>query len=403
MKKNVWFISKYVVAPFEDKPGNRSFELLKEISNLGYDVTIITSDANHFSYEPAFAGKHKVRSFDALKVYWLKTIKYDAPFSFRRVVSWIHFEWQLFWLNKKKLSKPEIIIISSLSLFTIINGIFFKRKFKAKLIFEIRDIWPLTLTEEGGFSRRNPLIKFLSFIEKLGYLKADTIVGTMPNLGEHVTKILGYNKPTFCIPMGLEKNYIKRNTQVPNDFVEKYIQSNKFIVAYAGSIGVSNAMDQLFVCADNLSNNTTIQFLIIGDGYLKKHFVEKYGHLPNIVFTGTIPKEMVISALSYCDLLYFSVHPSKVWDYGLSLNKLIDYMLAAKPIVASYSGYPSMLNEADCGTFIPAEDTAALKNAILRYAATSSEELKEIGQRGKSWLLENRSYEKLAKEYIQYF
>ena len=75
-------------------------------------------------------------------------------------------------------------------------------------------------------------------------------------------------------------------------------------------------------------------------------------------------------------------------------------MLSEKPIVASYSGYPSMINEAGCGTYVPAEDAASLVNEIKRYCSMSVEDRSQIGAKGKAWLLENRSYKKLAREYI---
>ena len=109
---------------------------------------------------------------------------------------------------------------------------------------------------------------------------------------------------------------------------------------------------------------------------------------------------MVQTVLAKCDLLYFSVHVSKVWKYGQSLNKVIDYMMSDKPIVASYTGFPSMINESNCGTFVPAGDVAALKKEVVRYARLEKQERLLIGSRGKAWLLENRSYEKLAKEYL---
>jgi glycosyltransferase involved in cell wall biosynthesis len=91
---------------------------------------------------------------------------------------------------------------------------------------------------------------------------------------------------------------------------------------------------------------------------------------------------------------------SKVWQYGQSLNKVIDYMMAGKPVVASYTGFPSMINEANCGTYVPAGDVAALKDEIARYARMETQERLLIGARGKAWLIENRSYDKLAKEYL---
>ena len=137
------------------------------------------------------------------------------------------------------------------------------------------------------------------------------------------------------------------------------------------------------------------------DGDLRNFYVKQYGHLSNVIFAPKVSKDKVQAALSRCDLLYFSVHSSKVWQFGQSLNKIIDYMVAGKPIVASYTGYPSMINEANCGTYVPAGDVLALKREIERYASMSQSDLAEIGSRGKSWILENRSYQRIAKNYLE--
>jgi hypothetical protein len=85
-----------------------------------------------------------------------------------------------------------------------LNGVLLKKKFQTNLIFEIRDIWPFTLTEEGGYSKINPLMIITAWIEKWGYCKSDLIVGTMPNLNEHIYIITGREINFECIPFGFE-------------------------------------------------------------------------------------------------------------------------------------------------------------------------------------------------------
>jgi glycosyltransferase involved in cell wall biosynthesis len=106
--------------------------------------------------------------------------------------------------------------------------------------------------------------------------------------------------------------------------------------------------------------------------------------------------------LSYADVLYFSAFKSKVYDYGQSANKFIDYMISGKPIIASYSGYYSMINEANCGYFIPAENVSALVNKIKELIKVPKSERNIMGARGLSWLIKNRKYEKLADDYLAF-
>ena len=87
-----------------------------------------------------------------------------------------------------------------------------------------------------------------------------------------------------------------------------------------------------------------------------------------MTFHSKISKEQVPQVLEKCDVLYFATHPSEVWNYGQSLNKLVEYMLAGKPVIGSYTGYQSMLNEANCGVFIPSGDVNALVAQIVSFS-----------------------------------
>lgn len=400
MKPCIWYVSKYVAPPAKASSGSRGYLIMRELARMGYRSVIITSDSNQLAEVPTLDRPYLIQEIDGLQLCWIRTMKYGVAKSLRRIVSWLDFEWRLWRLPKRQLPVPDVVVVSSLSLLTVLNGFMLRRRYQCRLVLEIRDIWPLTITEEGGFSRWNPLVLGLGVIEKLGYQYADAIVGTMPNLGEHVAAVLGFPKRTHCIPMGVDEAALSVGDVLPADYVEKHIPKDKFVVTHAGTIGITNALDTLLDCAESMQQNTEVHFLVVGEGDLRAHYQQKYAHLPNLSFAPRVPKQMVQSVLSHCDLLYFSVHVSKVWEYGQSLNKVIDYMLSGKPVVASYTGYPSMINEADCGNYVPAGDVAALRGEILRYVAMDAAQRDAIGRRGREWILANRRYETLAQNYL---
>ncbi len=400
MGLKIWYVSKYISPPGKGTAGGRGYLLMKELALMGHDIALIASNSNQLAEPPTFDKNYLIQDVDGMQLCWVRTMKYSAAKSVRRILSWLHFEWRLLWLPRQHLPKPDVVVVSSLSLLTVLNGLSWRMRYKCRLIFEIRDIWPLTLTEEGGFSATNPLIKVFGLVEYLGYKYSDAIVGTMPNLREHVREVLGYSKKTYCIPMGVDDSTYVSPESLPTDFEDAYLPKGKFVVAHVGSIGIANALETFFNCADMMEEESNIHFLVVGDGDLRENFQQKYAHLCNLTFAPRVPKEMVQTVLARCDLLYFSVHASKVWKYGQSLNKVIDYMMAGKPIVASYTGYPSMINEAACGTYVPAGNEDALKREINRYHNMSKDERYELGARGKVWLMQNRPYKKLAMDYL---
>jgi len=400
--KSIWYISKYA-SPVRYGFGSRHFYLSREFNRLGGRAVVISSDSNHLARIPAFPNVYFHELVDGVETWWIKTVRYAGSASFRRILSWIDFEMKLFCMPKEMIGRPDIVIISSLSLLTILNGYWLKKRFGCKLIFEVRDIWPLTIIEEGGFSSWNPFVMCLSLVERFGYMVSDIIVGTMPNLSEHVQEVTGRTMNCHCIPFGYDPDLYSRQDPLPDGYAERHIPTNKFIIGYAGSIGITNALDTFLHCAQEMKDDDRCHFLLLGDGGLLDEYRYRTAGLTNITFAPRVEKSQVQAVLSRCHVLYFSTQDSKVWRYGLSLNKVIDYMMAAKPIIASYNGYPSMIDEAQCGVFVPAEDVAALKQAINEYKKMPVDQLEQIGKRGKDWLLQNRPYEKIALDYWKLF
>ena len=399
MTKNIWYISKYFAPETNNSPGGRGWLILKGLKEQGINSTVITSDSNNLIDPVNFQGLKKVESVDGINLVWLKTLKYGVSKSYRRILSWFHFELNLFFLNKENLPEPDAIVVSSLSLLTVLNGLWLKRKYRCRLIFEVRDIWPLTIIEEGGVSASNPMVKFLAWVERLGYKYSDAIIGTMPNLEAHVRAVSDCNTPVHCVPMGFSGEQLKRGQELDAGYVSRYLSSRQIKVVHAGTVGITNALEPFFEAALILEEDSSIQFILVGDGALKEEYLNRYGHLENLVFAPKVHKDQVQAVLSHCDIVFFSTFNSKVWQYGQSLNKLIDYMLSGKPIVASYSGYPSMINEAECGFFIPSEDPKALAMKLKELSGLDPSELNRIGARGRQWLVSKRNYQVLASKF----
>lgn len=399
----VWYVSKYNVLPAPgNSAGSRGFRILAELAKQGYRAVMVTSDANHVVAGVAVDHEepYPVREIEGVTVVTVRTFKSRRARSWRRVVSWLDFEWRLSRMPMEDLPRPDAVIVSSLSLLTIFNGFALRRRVGARLVFEVRDIWPLTLTEEGGFSRWNPVVMALGVVERWGYRTSDAIVGTMPNLRQHVAEVTGKDLEVVCIPMGVTEQHLSPGEPLPDSYIAELGQG-RFQITYAGTIGATNALQTLMECARlaHEAQESGLHFVVAGDGDLRESFMREYGHLPNLTFLAKVPKAQVPTLLASSDLLYLSVHPSKVWNYGQSLNKLIDYMASGKPIVASYSGFPSMINEASCGSFAPAGDAEAALREIRRYREMSVEERTEVGARGRTWLMQHRRYSTLANQY----
>jgi glycosyltransferase involved in cell wall biosynthesis len=183
----------------------------------------------------------------------------------------------------------------------------------------------LTITEEGGFKPSNPFVWGLGLIERLGYRYADAIVGTMPNLGEHVHQVLGYPKSVQCIPMGVDAAVFASPEPLPADYVDTYLPKGKFVVAHVGSIGITNALDTFLKCAQAMQDQPNIHFLVVGDGDLRETYQQQYKHLSNLSFGPRVSKGKVQSVLVNLDLSVVL----KPWPWAFPMP--ISEHLASRP------------------------------------------------------------------------
>ena len=396
---SLWYISKYAVVPGDGNP-TRQYLFSKYFVRNNLNVTLFSSKSSGIKNSKV-KGLARKKEIDGLTHILINGPEISLGFSLKRIFSWVIFETLLFISPLfLKPRKPDVIIVSSLSLLTVLTGFFFKKIYKAKLIIEVRDIWPLTLIELKNLSAGNPFVFFLKQIEKFAYKHADFIVGSMPELDKHIKTTINKSFKFSCVPMGFDPDLYKTRKKIPKS-LKQQLPENKFIAGYAGSIGIANCINEIVEAAEKLENKeTNIFFAVLGEGALKKEFEERTQNMKNIIFLPKVPKEEVNDFLASCDLLLNPWQDKKIYKFGVSPNKWIDYMYSEKPIIVSYNGYESIINEANCGEFIQANNPGLLADKIVEYSNKNSAELKQLGKNGKKYLEENLDYNILAKKYI---
>lgn len=402
MAKSIWLICKYA-SPEKYFFGTRHFYFAEEWVKNGHEVTIFTSNASHLTDKlPNFSGSRMVEDIEGVNTVWLKVLKTAKSSSSARVLSWLHFEWKVLITSKRQFKRPDVIIASSLSILSIISGFLLARYYKARFILEIRDIWPLSATQLGGYSSNHPFMWLLGKLEKFGYRKADLIVGTMPNLIEHVQEVEPKFKACVCIPQGIKEELLNGVESLSEEYIAKTFTSNTFKVAYTGTINPNNPLEVLLDAVSKMPEKEQVEAYILGSGSMLETYKKKYAFCNRIKFIPPIPKKLVKAFLQQTDLCFDSID-SEIARFGLSRNKWIDYMNAGKPIVCSYSGYQSMINEAMSGSFVPFGNVELLAKEIIMYKNLSFADRLTIGQRAQSYLKENRLFKKLALDYQGYF
>jgi len=300
----------------------------------------------------------------------------------------------------KKMEKPDVVIASPMAPFLTVPAYRLAKKYDAKFFYEIKDIWPLSIVELGNISETNPLIKLMSWCEKFALNKADKVVSSLQNYGEHIQE-LGIDKDFVWINNGISLDEMQNIEELAQE-VESKLPKDKFIVGYTGTIGIANGLEYFCEAAKILKDNSDITFVIVGDGKLKPKLQKEYGALENLIFVEPIPKAQVQSMLKKFDVCFIGWRKEKIYKYGISANKLFDYMYSAKPILHAFE-YDNIVNLYNCGITVEPENAKDIAKGVLKLYNLETKDREDMGKRGKKAVIEQFSYDKLAKKFENIF
>ena len=404
---NILIINHYAGSP---KYGMeyRPYYLAKEWLKLGHNVRIVAATESHLRQKkPNTSKKITFENIEGIDYIWLKTPDYQGN-GIRRVFNMLSFGKTLLLNPKEFLADftPNLVIASSPHPFITRGAKRIATTNKAKLIFEVRDLWPLSLIELGNINPLHPFVLLMQNEENFAYKESDYIVSLLSNASEYMQKH-GMSKDKFLyIPNGIvadnktPNNKVALSPKITNK-IEQLKQNYKLLVCFAGSHGLANALDYLLDAALILSKQS-IGFILLGDGPEKNNLKikTKKNKLQNVYFFEPIQKTEVTGFLNKMDVLYIGLQKQAIFQYGISPNKLFDYMMAAKPIIQAIDAGNDIVKRSGCGISCKAENTEAIVDAIIQLKEMTEEQRIAMGKKGRKYVTKHHSYSTLAKKYL---
>ena len=385
----------------------RPFYLAREWMALGHCVTIVAASHSHLrSVPPELSGDFTPASIEGIPYIWLKTPGYEGN-GIMRVVNIISFVSKLIRYEDRLVRDvgPDIVIASSTYPLDMVAARRIARKALARLVFEVHDLWPLTLTEMG-MPKWHPFVVLMQWAEHFAYRNADRLISMLPNAACHMESH-GLRPDKFRhVPNGIvtaewESDRASVSREHAN-VLAALREERRFLVAYAGAHGMTNALDTVVEAAALLLEHPAT-FVLVGQGPEKEALQRKAFalDLKNIVFLPPVPKASIPSLLSSMDVLLIGLKRTPLFRFGISPNKLMDYMMAGKPIIQAVEAGNDMVAESGCGISIPPENPEAIADATLRLMSLSSAEREAMGQRGREYVLAHHDYRILARRFIE--
>jgi len=393
----------------------RPYYLAREWVRSGHRVTIVASSESHIrSQAPALHGKARLEeTIDGVDYIWLATPPYRGNGG-ARVRNMAAFVLRLR-RDAQRLAaslQPDVVIASSTYPLDIWPAHRIARLAGARLLFELHDLWPLSPMELGGYSRWHPFIMLLQAAENFACRHADAVVSILPKVRTHLEAHGMAPHKLHLVPNGVDPaewegnagNAADAASPLPSALdaaLDSLRQRGKFVVGYAGTHGISNALDTLLDTAERLRGQP-VAFVLVGSGPDKPALVRRAAQLglDNVHFFDPVPKAQVPAMLRRFDLAYIGWKRQPLYRFGISPNKLIDYMMAARPVLHAVDAGNDPVLEAGCGLTVAPEDPQAVADGILALLALGADGRAALGQRGRAHALANHTYPVLGQRFL---
>ncbi|MFC5458992.1 glycosyltransferase family 4 protein [Massilia niabensis] len=386
----------------------RPYYLAREWVRLGHRVRIVAASNSHIRAQaPDMAGRSRFeQTIDGVDYTWFATPAYRGN-GMGRVANMLSFVSRLYRESGAlaRTDHPDVVIASSTYPLDIWPAHRIARLAGARLLFELHDLWPLSPMELGGYSRWHPFIMLLQAAENHACRHADAIVSILPKVREHLEAHGMAPHKLHIVPNGADPTEWLLDSpglpaQVDSALAAARAQAD-CIVGYAGTHGVANALDNLLDAA-SLLRGKRIAFVLAGGGPEKRRLqarAQAMG-LSSVHFLDPVPKHQVPALLRRFDLAYIGWQRQPLYRFGIAPNKLIDYMMAARPVLHAVEAGNDPVAEAGCGMTLAPEDPHALAAAILRMAGKPAAEREAMGLRGQRYALDNLTYPVLGQRFL---
>jgi glycosyltransferase involved in cell wall biosynthesis len=217
----------------------------------------------------------------------------------------------------------------------------------------------------------------------------------LPRAWEYITPLGIPKERVVWIPNGVDLSLFPR-TEPP-----VRAAAAPFTLMYFGAHGQANGLDnvlQAMKLVQDQQGAQRIELRMIGDGPLKPALMAQAQQLGlnNVSFEPPVPKNQIPALAAEADAFVFNLIDAPVFRYGISSNKLFDFMASERPIVFSCDSSNNPVNDANAGYTISAGRPLELADAMLKIAATPIEERQRMGRAGREYVEKNHGFQQLS-------
>lgn len=370
----------YIIANFAERLTGKNdgrFEYLADLLvKRGHDVTLITSDFDHFIK----AYRSKLSPDYSYAIRLIHEPGYKTNVSLKRLYS--HRVWgNRVYQYLKQFEPPDVIYLAVPSLTVGVKTAKYCRVNGIKLIIDVQDLWP----EAFCMAIKNPILQkgFLPltwYVNRI-YRSADYIVAVSDT---YVSRVLAVNDKADSLSV-----FLGNDGESFDEGKDKYMVSkpkNEFWLAYIGTLGHSYdipcVIDAISKLNGKSADGKVVKFVVIGDGPLKRNF-EEYAKARGVacVFTGGLPYQEMVGRMCSCDAV---MNPIIKGAPQSITNKVGDYALSGLPVISTQENeeYRNLVDTYQCGINCECGNSDEIAKAI-NFLSSNPKECAILGMNAR--------------------
>jgi glycosyltransferase involved in cell wall biosynthesis len=383
-------------------PQNRLFELAVRLKKLGIEVSVLTAMPNYpqmkiyIGYE---GKKYMYEEIEGIPVHRASIYIPKNKSIIQRLLNYFSFVYSSAMVGKNKIGDVDIIMCESPPLFLGYSALYLKRKKKAKLIFNVSDLWPES-AEKLGVVTNKWMLKLAYRLEKKLYHKSILVTGQTQGICKNINMRFPLVK-TFWLPNGADVSYYNPLTVTSNWRIENGFAETDILYLYAGIIGLAQGLEIILKAAEIVKSNPSIKFILLGSGPEKEKLlsIKNEKQLSNVYFFDAVSKLQMPQIVKASDVSIIPLRKLELF-LGAIPSKIFENLAMEKPVILAVDGEARELfvNQGKCALYSEPENIEDLIHNILLLSNNKALRI-QLGEKGRIYVEQNYNRDIISQKF----
>lgn len=372
-------------APEEVSGAVLATELAEDLVGLGHEVTFVTCAPNYPEGRVFSGYKNRLFGVEMLReVRVVRTWSYISPSKsiWRRMLNFGTFSASAFY-GGLLAGRADVVYSYSPPLPLGIAAWVLSRLWRVPWVLRVEDLYPEAAVA-AGVLRNRVVIALFAALERFLYRRATRISLISGGFREN---LLGKGVPAAklsVIPVWADPEAVQPGPK-ENGFRREHNLAGKFVVMYAGALGLTSSLEDVMQAAWHLGDEDDVWFVLVGEGIKKEALIRSAQEksLDRVTFLPFQPRTTYSELMAAADVSLVTLNPASS-PYSLP-SKVFSIMASGRPILAVVpleSEIAQLVQAGDCGVCVAPGQSRMLASMIMELKG-DQERLSSLGHNGR--------------------